>query len=175
MIKTERLLIAPFDLKYLRDYFDGFDREITKYQWPDPFPDMDAARDTLQGFLDEMAGGECLVFSVLSQDGRFLGSVEVHGLNGDCPELGVWIAVSEQHNGYAYETLAAVLGYTGKKYGKRTFFYEADVRNEASIRLLHRLESDHDVVEQGLEKCVTDSGKALELRGYILSAKIPDA
>lgn len=63
MIKTERLTIAPFEMKYLRDYFGGFDGEITKYQWPDPFADVERARDLLQGFLDEMARGEGLVFS----------------------------------------------------------------------------------------------------------------
>ena len=171
MIKTERLLIAPFDMKYLKDYFDGFDEDITKYQWPDPFPDMDTARETLQGFLEEMARGESLIFSILSQNGRFLGSVEVHGLNWECPELGVWIAAPEQRKGYAYEALAAVLNYVGKEYGKRKFFYEADDRNDASVRLLHKLESDHDVEEQGLEECITDSGKALQLRGYVLTAR----
>ena len=140
MIKAERLLIAPFDMKYLRDYFDGFDEDITKYQWPDPFGDMESARESLQGFLEEMARGESLIFSVLSQDGRFLGSVEVHGLDGDCPELGVWITAPEQNKGYAYEALGAVLNYVGKEYGKRTFFYEADERNLASTRLLHKLE-----------------------------------
>lgn len=171
MIKTERLLIAPFDMKYLKDYFDGFDGDITKYQWPDPFADMDAARETLQGFLEEMARGEGLILSILSQDGRFLGSVEVHGLDGACPELGVWITAPEQRKGYAYEALAAVLAYTREKYGKRAFFYEADIRNDASVRLLHKLESVCDVLEQGLEECVTDSGKQLQLRGYVLEMR----
>lgn len=52
-IKTERLSIEPFDIKYLKDYFDGFNQEITKFQWPDPFPDMDSARIVLQDLLDE--------------------------------------------------------------------------------------------------------------------------
>ena len=175
MMKTERLLIAPFDMKYLKDYFDGFDAEITKYQWPDPFPDLDSARDTLQGFLEEMARGEGRILSVLFQDGRFLGSAEVHGLTGACPELGVWITAPEQRKGYAYEALAAVLSYARAEYGKRTFFYEADVRNEASIQLLHKLESGYDVVEQEPEDCVTDSGKALRLRGSLLKARGPEA
>lgn len=171
MIKTARLLIAPFNMKYLGDYFNGFDEDITKFQWPDPFPDLDSARDTLQGFLEEMARGEGLVFSVLSQDRSFLGSVEVHGLDGDCPELGVWIASPEQRKGYAGEALAAVLAYTRAEYGKREFFYEADVRNAASMKLLSKLQGSYDIGERSFEECVTDSGKALELRGYILKAR----
>ncbi len=175
MIKTKRLLIAPFEMKYLQDYFDGFDAEITKYQWPDPFPDLDSARDVLQGFLEQMERGEGLIFAILSPAGKFLGSAEVHGLTGDCPELGVWITGPEQRKGYAGEALTAVLGYARAEYGKRAFFYEADVRNEASIRLLHKLESDYDVVEQEPEDCVTDSGKALRLRGSLLKARGPEA
>ena len=171
MMKTERLTIAPFEMKYLRDYFDGFDGEITKYQWPDPFADVDSARDLLQGFLDEMARGESLIFAILSHDGRFLGSVEVHALPEECPELGIWMIRSEQNKGFAYEALRAVLNYTCAEYDKHKFFYEADVRNEASIKLLHRLEDGYEILEQGLEECTTDSGKVLRLRGYILKAK----
>lgn len=43
-IRTERLTIVPFDLKYLKDYYNGFDREITKYQYPDSFDSVEAAR-----------------------------------------------------------------------------------------------------------------------------------
>lgn len=32
MIKTERTNIIPFDMKYLDDYFNLFDAEITKHQ-----------------------------------------------------------------------------------------------------------------------------------------------
>ena len=62
MLTTERLVLAPFDMKYLQDYFNGFDEEITKFQWPDPFVDIDDARNVLQDFLDEMQQGETLFF-----------------------------------------------------------------------------------------------------------------
>lgn len=65
----------------------------------------EAAQDILQQFLDEMKRGETLIFSILSQEGDFLGSVEVHGLAGECPEVGVWIVAAEQNKGYACEAL----------------------------------------------------------------------
>ena len=52
-----------------------------------------------------MEKGETLFYSILSEEGAFLGSAEMHGLSGDCPEIGVWIASSEQRKGYAYEAL----------------------------------------------------------------------
>ena len=72
MIKCEKTVIVPFDMKYLQDYCSGFNTEITRYQWPDPFETLDDARDVLQGFLDEMEKGETLFFSVLSGNGDFL-------------------------------------------------------------------------------------------------------
>ena len=169
MIKSERIIMEPFDMKYLQDYFLGFDADITRYQWPDPFDTIEDARNVLQGFLDEMSKGETLFFSILSEDGRFLGSVEVHGLTGDCPELGIWIRASEQHKGYAYEALRAVLDFVCTEYGRTEFFYEADIRNEASTRLLHRFGSDCRITDLEPEELTTDSGKRLNLQGHIVT------
>lgn len=168
MIKTQRLTIVPFDLKYLDDYFHGFNEEITKFQWPDPFSSIEDAKNTLQDFLNEMEHGETLIFSILSKTGKFLGSVEIHGLSEECPESGIWIAESAQNKGYAYEALAAVLNYTHAKYDKSVFFYEADIRNTASMKLLRKLGNICRITEQNLEILTTGSGKKLELQGYTL-------
>ena len=111
MIKSERISIVPFEMKYLNNYFRGFNAEITKFQWPDPFESIEDARYILQEFLNEMDREETLLFSILSMNDEFLGSVEIHGLTEDCPELGIWIIESQQNKGYAYEALNAVLAY----------------------------------------------------------------
>ncbi len=170
MIKN-RVNIVPFDMKYLEDYYNGFNAEITKYQWPDPFECIDDARNMLQAFLDEMARGETLFFSVLSKDSTFLGSVEMHGLTGDCPELGVWIIESEQKKGYALEALSSLLNYARSNYHKTEFYYEADIRNIGSKKLLHKFEDQYDIIEHELEETITDSGKELKLQGYTLKVK----
>lgn len=165
------ICIVPFDIKYLDDYYRGFNTEITKYQWPDPFDSIDDARALLQNFLDEVQRGETLFYSILSKDSVFLGSIEMHGLSGDCPELGVWIIESEQKKGYAYDALNMVLNYARSTFHKTEFYYEADVRNIGSIRLLHKFDDQYEILEQELEETVTDSGKELKLQGYILKAQ----
>ena len=60
-----RISIVPFDMKYLDDYYNGFNMEITKYQWPDPFHHIEDAQALLAGFLNEMQTGETLFYSVL--------------------------------------------------------------------------------------------------------------
>lgn len=168
MIKTERTNIIPFDMKYLEEYFKGFDAEITNYQWPDPFDNRDSARDVLQGFIDEMKNGVSLFCSILNDDRDFIGGVEVHGLDKDCPELGIWIIPEQQNRGYAYEVLDAVLEYVGENHDKKEFFYEADVRNSASTKLLQKFTSKYDITDEGMEKQLTDSGKELEMQAHIL-------
>ncbi len=162
--------IEPFDMKYLNDYFNEFNEDITKYQWPDPFENLDVAKEMLQEFMDEMEAGETLFYSVLSDDDRFIGSVEMHGVSSDCPELGVWIIESERKKGYAYAALKELLTYAARTYDKKAFYYEADIRNEGSNKLLEKLGADYEIIKQGLDETVTDSGKKLKLQGYVLEA-----
>ena len=171
MIRSERISVVPFEMKYLNEYFVGFSTEITKYQWPDPLESVDDARSMLQEFLNEMDREETLLFSILSKNDEFIGSVEIHGLIGDCPALGIWIIKSEQNQGYASEAMNAVLDYVRSKYDKTVFYYEADIRNTGSIKLLRKFGEKYEIIEQGLERLTTDSGKELELQGYILKAK----
>ncbi|MBO4825546.1 MAG: GNAT family N-acetyltransferase [Lachnospiraceae bacterium] len=165
------IIIEPFDIKYLSDYYNEFDAEITKYQWPDPFESIDDAKELLQEFIDEMGRDETIFLSVLSETGEFMGSVEVHGLDEDCPELGVWIKKSEWGKGYAYQALKAALDIAMSKYGKTEFFYEADTRNVGSRKLLDKFKDEYDIEAQAAEALTTDSGKELELQGFILTLK----
>ena len=171
MMKSERISIVPFEMKYLDNYFSGFNAKITKFQYPDPFESIEDARSMLQEFLNEMDREETLLFSILSKNDDFLGSVEIHGLTGDCPELGIWIIESEQNKGYAYEVLNLVLDYACSKFDKTKFYYEVDIRNTGSIKLLQKFDKKYEIIEQGLEKLTTDSGKELELQGYILRTR----
>ena len=171
MIKTERLTLEPFDMKYLEAYHNNFNSEITKYQWPDPFETIDDAKALLQDFIDEMNAGAGLCYSILNSDGEFVGSAEVHGLQEECPEVGIWLIESQQRKGYAFEALSKVLDYVYTEYNKEVFFYEADVRNEGSNKLLNKLSEKFDIIEQGVEELVTDSGKELQLKGNVLKRK----
>ena len=171
MINCDRINVVPFEMKHLDYYFNGFNTEITKFQWPEPFESIEDARSVLQEFLNEMDSDETLFFSILSKNDDFLGSIEIHGLVGDCPELGIWIIESEQNKGYAYEALNAVLDYVRSKYDKAEFYFEADNRNIGSIKLLRKFAEKYEIIEDGFESLTTASGKFLELQGYILKAK----
>ena len=168
---TRKIRIIPFDMKYLEDYYKYFDEEITKYQWPDPFENIEDARNLLQAFLDEMEKEETLIFAIVDDEERFVGSIEMHAVTDVCPELGVWIIESEQGKGYAFEALKYILEYAYEKYGKTEFFYEADVRNAGSNKLLAKLSNSYEIIALETEELVTDSGKELKLQGNELRRK----
>ena len=78
-MQSKRLTITAFDMKYLDDYYHNFDKEITQYQYPDPFDSLESARKCLQEFIDAAARGEMLFLALLDSNATFIGSLEVHG------------------------------------------------------------------------------------------------
>lgn len=162
IINTARLIIRPFDNSYLKDYYREFTDEITKYQYPDGFSDMETADKALSAFAAATERGDMLELVLLTQGGEFLGSIEVFGLREETPEIGLWLKTAAQGAGYGFEALNAIIEYlrAAKKY--RYYLYEADVRNTPSIRLAEKFQS-----EKGrYEEITTESGKQLRLQTY---------
>ena len=50
-IRTRRLIIRPFSQDYLEEYYRQFTPEITRYQYPESFPDLRAADRLVSGFV----------------------------------------------------------------------------------------------------------------------------
>ena len=166
-ILTDRLIIAPFDLKYLKDYYEGFDADVAKYQYPDPFSTEADAQEVLQGFINLMNQGEMIFLAVLTKDNLFVGSIEVHGLKEKQPELGIWIRKEFQQNGYAYEALSNVINWIDENFQKEWYVYEADIRNKGSIKLVEKFHHR----EEGIDAFTTETGKELKLQRFIIKLR----
>jgi len=164
VIKTDRLRIVPFEMKYLTEYCSEFNEEITKYQCPDPFESEAAAREVLQGFIDLMEQNEMLFLSILTPNGDFVGGIEVHGLREEYPELGVWIKKRSQQKGYAYEALKCVLEMADNLYHKDWYVYEADIRNKGSIKLVEKFHYKKEEIDE----IETETGKTLVLQRFLI-------
>lgn len=161
-LRTERLVIQPFRDEFLEDYYREFTDEITRYQYPDAFPDLDAARSLVHEFVADMERGDMLELVILTPNGEFLGSMEAFGLREETPEVGLWLKSSAHGKGYGYEALKALLDYLSAKGTYRYYIYEVDVRNLPSIRLVERFSFE----KGGCEDVVTESGKELRLQTY---------
>lgn len=163
-MQSKRLTITAFDMKYLDDYYHNFDKEITQYQYPDPFDSLESARKCLQEFIDAAARGEMLFLALLDSNGTFVGSLEVHGLMEETPELGIWIAKEEQGKGYAYEALVCVLANLKQTKPDTWYVYEADLRNEPSMKLVSKFKFQ----KKEIDEFTTESGKELKLQQYFV-------
>lgn len=161
-LRTDRLVIQPFSNSYLEDYYKEFTDEITKYQYPDRFPDMEAANQVVSGFVADMEQGDMLELVILAQDGEFLGSLEVFGLKEKTPEIGLWLKKNAHGAGYGYEALKAVIEYLNETKNYPYYIYEVDVRNMPSIRLAEKFQCE----KGGCEEITTESEKKLKLQTY---------
>ena len=163
-IQTDRLIITPFDLKYLKDYYESFDADITKYQYPDPFETEADAQEMLQSLMKQ---GEMLLLAVFTKDNLFVGSIEIHGLKEKQPELGIWIKKEFQQRGYAYEALHNVIKKVIDDFQKEWYVYEADIRNKGSIKLAEKFIYH----KENFDEFTTETGKELKLQKYIIKLK----
>lgn len=161
-LRTERLVIQPFRDEFLEDYYREFTDEITRYQYPDAFPDLEAARSLVHEFVADMERGNMLELVILTPNGEFLGSMEAFGLMEETPEVGLWLKSSAHGKGYGYEALKALLDYLITKGAYKHYIYEVDVRNLPSIRLVEKFAFE----KGGCEDVVTESGKKLRLQAY---------
>lgn len=166
-INTQRLTIQPFTQDFLDEYCREFTPEVTRYQYPDPFPDRETAGRVLSGFVEDMERGDMLELVILGQDGEFLGSAEVFGLREEAPELGIWLKDTARGMGYGREAMEGVLQYLDSLGMYEYYIYEADRRNTPSISLAERFPHE----KGGLEKVITESGKELELQTYRIYAR----
>lgn len=158
-IVTEGAALVPLDRVHFNDYYTEFTKEITKYQYPDPFSSQEEAERVLTDFIQQRIEGSTLVCIIIDSLGRFVGNVEAHSIDTARPEVGVWIAHKYQRQGYAYKALTGIMEYLRLNSHVEYFIYEADVRNEGSMSLIKKFKG----IKQGHESFTTESGKQLEL------------
>ena len=166
LFRTERLTIRKFSFDFLEDYYRELTDAVTKYQFPDSFKSLDAAREVMSGFVKDMEEGRMLELVIVAPDGGFIGSMEVFGTDGETPEVGLWIKSSAHHMGYGYEALRGLFDYLNAQKKYRYYIYEVDVRNLPSVHLVEKFHSE----KGGVEEITTGSGKSLKLRTYRIPA-----
>ncbi|MEG1560472.1 MAG: GNAT family N-acetyltransferase [Clostridia bacterium] len=164
-LETERLIIEPYDHVYLSDYFQEFTDEITKYQYPDTFADIESASKLVSSFVELMEVGKMLELVILSKSGEFFGCIEAIGLDEENPELGLWLKTAAQGKGYGFEALKCIIDYLNLTERYDAYVYEADERNLASLNLAKKFKCK----KESYNAVITDSGKELFLRCFIIN------
>lgn len=161
-ITTKRLHLIPLNHQYINDYYEEFNSEITKYQYPDPFTSIEAAKEFLTNFIQLRKEGIALVCVILDMNWVFIGSVEVYHMHTSTPEIGIWISQKYQSRGYGFEAIKGIIDYIKDNGNIDYFIYEADYRNYESAKLINKLKGE----KHGHKDVISDGGKQLKLDVY---------
>ena len=144
-IKTERLLLRPFQVDDLRMFVAyRSDAEVARYQsWEPAYSIGDA-----EAFLESQTGltfgqpGEWLQLAIVDRvAGTMYGDCAVRVLADQAAtaEIGVTLTRTSQGKGPATEAVTAVLAELFERHGVHRVFAETDDRNAAVGRLFERL------------------------------------
>lgn len=161
-ITTERLYLVPLNYKYINEYYEEFNSEITKYQYPEPFTSIEATKEFFNNFIQLRQEGIALICIIIDKSGVFIGSVEVYHIHTSTPEIGIWISLKHQSMGYGFEAIKGVMEYIKDNERIDYFIYEADYRNDESAKLIKKLKGE----KHGDKVVKSDSGKQLKLDIY---------
>ena len=112
VIDSERLRLIPTSHVYSQEIFTEFTPGITTFMFPKPPDVIDETLEFIRSAREEMNQQSSLQIVVLSKPtGEFLGCGGIHRIDGETPELGIWIKASA-HGNEAVAALTAGLAPT---------------------------------------------------------------
>ncbi len=167
MIKTERFILIQLDDDYIEDYYNEFNSSVTKYQYLDPFENIDEVKKYFDSSRFDQSINNSLHYLIISHDKEFIGSIQIIGLNEDYPEIGLWIKTSKQNQGIGQEILNNVFTYLSEYYPKELYLFSIDKRNIASLSLIKKYK--HEFAYN--DSMINESGKELDCVVYAVNIK----
>lgn len=162
-IRGNRITITPVKIEDSPIYYKEFNEEITKYQFAKPFESIDEAKSLINNFIELRHENISEMLIIRDELNNFVGSIEVYNLHSEYPEVGIWICKEKRNKGYGKEALDIIKDHLYENNGIKGLIYEADIRNEPSLKLIQKfnnLKMDYNEV--------TENGKTLKLEKYIL-------
>ena len=163
VIDSERLRLIPTSHVYSQEIFTEFTPGITTFMFPKPPDVIDETLEFIRSAREEMNQQSSLQIVVLSKPtGEFLGCGGIHRIDGETPELGIWIKASAHGNKFGREAVAALTGWARANLAFDYLTYPVDRRNFASRQIL---ESLGGLVEAEYEK-TNQSGTILDILEY---------
>ena len=164
LIKTPRLNLRQFQSEDTRSIFslleDSDVRRGTSH-WPD---DLEIAhvRNWLRGIGQQKAAGASLVYAVCDHRLRLMGEVSLVEIYGSTANFTYWLGRSYWGRGYATEAGEALLTLA-RSLGFKELTALHLQTNEASGRVLHKLEFDFVEMQERSQRGVMQPFKSYRL------------
>ena len=142
LLTTQRLTLRPVRNEDAVKVFEyRRDAETNKYQgWiPESAEDADEFISKTADVMNT-PGTWFQYVIILKESGDIIGDAGIHFMDdGMQAELGITLDKQFHRNGYAAETLSAIIDYLFTVLGKHRITASVDPENQGSIRLLERL------------------------------------
>ncbi len=134
-IITKRLILVPISLKYKKDIFREFTKEITSLMFPTTPSKIKETEEFILDSIKDMKKNEILQMVILNKRKEFLGCVGLHHIDKKNPELGVWLKKSAYGNSYGKEAIFALKKWADENIHYDSLLYPVDKDNIASRKI----------------------------------------
>jgi RimJ/RimL family protein N-acetyltransferase len=133
VIESSRLRLVAASEAYAPVIFQEFTAEITRFMFPKPADDISETLGFIRGARERIRSGQELDMAILLREtGEFIGHGGLHHIDGETPELGIWIKRGAHGHAYGREAVTALAGWAFENLNVRYLTYPVDRRNAAS-------------------------------------------
>lgn len=150
MIKTKRLELAKFDIKYASDLYELWsDFEVIKYTYMPLLNSVDECVDKIKMFIN-YTDKKFINNFVILMDNKAIGIIGSPIINKEESKFGLYYQLARKYwgNGYVSEAAMAFKKYVVEKYPYAVFNADAVCVNSASLAVLRKLGLDETGVEE---------------------------
>lgn len=135
-IQTDRLSLLPIEMKYVPDIFREFTSEITTYMSPTPPANISETEDFITSSAEGLKSGNNLQLVILDRETQeFLGCAGLHEVDGDHPEMGVWLKKSAHGKGFGREAMTAIKKWADENLDYKYILYPVVAKNIPSRKI----------------------------------------
>ncbi len=136
VIESERLRLVPASEEYAEAIFREFTPEIREFMFPKPPDEIEETLEFIRDSRRRMANREELnVAILLKTTAEFLGHGGLDHIDGETPELGIWIKKGAHGQRYGREAVTALTRWAFENLKVRYLTYPVDRRNAASRKI----------------------------------------
>lgn len=167
MIKTERLIIEPINIKYYKDLLKVWSNfEVIKYTYLERIDTEEEALNRLMFWVDTHIDYEYPNVFAITLNEKAIGVIGFPIINKENQEFGLFYQLGEEYwgKGYMKESVKAVINYIYDGYSNATIYADAVDLNLGSLNILRKLGFKETQIE---EKAFNFNGFELDLIKFI--------
>lgn len=167
MIKTERLIMDPVNVKYYKDLLEIWSNfEVTKYTYLEKLSTEEESLNRLIFWVDTHIDFDYPNIFVITLEEKAIGVIGFPIMDKEKQDFGLFYQLGEEYwgRGYMKESVRGIINYIYEEYTEATIYADAVDENLPSLKILRDLEFKEINIE---EKGFSFNGFELDLIKFI--------